>query len=163
MITEVPYFGNIDCDSLNACYRTTAPLGDKSIKVDLNFEKSSIPPDRLFVAVDFLHNIQNLITTATNAIYAGLGSDEEVQFFLNFHKEELDDEDWATVLKNADKSLPIDRQILSVTHLRRIGLYPEVDDYFAILDFGLDPDVSQYLLVVKMNSDKTVNQIAVES
>jgi len=66
-------------------------------------------------------------------------------------------------LKDTDKNLSIDRQILSILKLRRIGFYPYDNEAFAILDFVLDEDISQYILVVIMNDSKSVDHITMES
>lgn len=163
MTINIPYFNEIDSDDLNDYYCTTIVLDSREVELDLNFKNTVISTDKLSAISTFLNNIPDIVSTATNSIYTDLDNDDEVRFFVDAHMEELDENDIARLLKDADKSLSIERQILSVIHLKRIGFYPEKDDYFAVLDFGFDTNISQYLIVVIMNNDRTVNHITVES
>ena len=162
MPINILYFGDIDTSAVQDYYKTTIDLDNRTIQLDLNFESTAIAADKLHKLLSFLEEISGLLTTVEKFIYANI-DDEEVQFFLDFHKEELLKEELDFLLENADQNLSLSQQILSVTQLRRIGFYPEHDNYFAVFDFGVDENISQYLLVVNMNSDKTINHITVES
>lgn len=162
MPINIPYFGDIDPSTIQDYYETTIVLDNRTIKLDLNFKGTTIEADNIYKLHGFLEEISILLTTVKEFIYANR-DDGEVQFFIDFHKEELIGEELDFILENADKSLSTSQQILSVTQLRRIGFYPEQDNYFAIFDFGVDENISQYLLVVIMNSDKTINHVAIES
>ena len=163
MILEIPYFGQIDTKLLNRSYRLSTEVKGQLISLDINFKAGNIDESRIVLLAEFLNNIDHIIATSWNAIQYDFENGSEVSEFLNFHFDELDEDDLKILLRTTDKSLSVEQQMLSVTEIKRIGFYPEEKEIFAILDFKLDEDISQYILVVNMKDDKTINYITMES
>jgi hypothetical protein len=163
MIINLPFFNELDSDNLKDYYEVDVVIAHNTIQLDLNFDETSINPDKLLILKSYLDAPQAIINIAKKGILNDYENGEDVKEFLTFHSEELDQSDLNNLLKHADKSLSLEEQLLSILKLRRIGFYPYEDDEFAILDFVLDEDVSQYILVVKMNNTKTVDNITMES
>jgi hypothetical protein len=163
MIINVPFFNELDSDNLTDYYEVGVVIEHNNIQLDINFDHTTINPDRLFILKSYLDEPQAIINIAKIGIFNDFENDEDVKEFLTFHIEELDQNDLDNLLKHADKTLSLEDQMLSILKLRRIGFYPYEDDEFAILDFVLDEDISQYILVVKMNNSKTVDNITMES
>ncbi|WP_342647917.1 DUF2004 domain-containing protein [Mucilaginibacter sp. CSA2-8R] len=53
--------------------------------------------------------------------------------------------------------------MLSQLTLQRIGFYPDVEEWFATLDFTIGEDIFNYLLVVTMDSKQILQEITMES
>jgi hypothetical protein len=163
MIINLPYFNELDSDNLTDYYEVNVEIEHDNVQLDINFDETTINPDKLLILKSYLDAPQAIIDIAKKEIINDFANGEDVNEFLTFHIEELDQSDLDNLLKHADKTLSLEEQILSILKLRRIGFYPYEDDEFAILDFVLDENISQYILVVKMNNTKTVDNITMES
>lgn len=163
MIINLPFFNELDSDLLADYYEADIDLGLKKLFLDLNFHETSIESDRLLILKNYLDNLTGIIDIAENEIRNDFNNGEEVKEFLTFHIEELDQNELADLLKEADQNLSIEQQILSTLKLKRIGFYPDEEENFAVLDFTLNEDLSQYILVVNMTDNKAVNYITMES
>ena len=69
---------------------------------------------------------------------------------------------WKTPEKSL-QSKPEERHLLDYLRLKRIGLYPQLQDYFAVLDYALDQRLTNYLIVVKFNKQGNVTELTTES
>ena len=163
MIIDLPFFHELNSDSLTDYYEATIDFEQATIQLDINFDETTIDPDKLLTVKNYLDELQAIIGIAKNGIFNDFENGEDVKEFLTFHIEELDQSDLDSLLTHADKTLSLEQQILSILKLRRIGFYPDADDEFAILDFVLDEEISQYILVVKINDHKTIDHITMES
>jgi hypothetical protein len=163
MINNLPFFNELDSDLLTDYYEVDVDIEQNKIQLDINFDETTIDADKLLVVKSYLDDPQTIIDIAKKEILNDFTNGEDVEEFLSFHIEELDQNDLDNLLEFADKDLSLEEQILSVLKLRRIGFYPDYDDEFAVLDFVLDKDISQYILVVKMNDSKAVDNITMES
>lgn len=163
MIINLPFFNELDSDNLTDYYEVDVDIEQNKVQLDVNFEEKTINPDKLLILKSYLDSPQAIINIAKEAIINNFANGEDVKEFLTFHIDELNQNDLGNLLKQADKTLSLEEQILSVLKLRRIGFYPYDNDEFAILDFVLDEEISQYILVVKLNNNKTVDNITMES
>ena len=163
MIINLPFFNELNSDSLNDYYEDKINLEHKKIQIDLNFEKTTIEPDKLLMLKDYLDNLLAIIDIAKEGIYNDFKNGEDVKDYLTFHKKALSKDELIDLLQDADKNLSIEQQILSILKLRRIGFYPYEDESFAVLDFILGEEISQYILVVTMTNNKTIDYITMES
>lgn len=163
MIINLPFFNELDSDLLADYYEADIDLGLKKLFLDINFDETSIESDRLLILKNYLDDLTGIIDIAENEIRNDFNNGEEVKEFLTFHIEELDQNELADLLKEADQNLSMEQQILSTLKLKRIGFYPDEEENFAVLDFTLNEDLSQYILVVNMTDNKAVNYITMES
>ena len=163
MIINLPFFSELDSESLTDYYEVDIDIEQDKVQLDINFDETSIDPGKLLTLKKYLEEPQTIINIAKKEIFNDFENGEDVKEFLTYHIEELDQSELDGLLKYADKALSLEQQILSTLKLRRIGFYPDDDDIFAVLDFVLSGDISQYILVVKMNDHKTVDHITMES
>uniref|UniRef100_UPI00260A1461 DUF2004 domain-containing protein n=1 Tax=Fusobacterium sp. TaxID=68766 RepID=UPI00260A1461 len=83
--------------------------------------------------------------------------------WVDFHLEELGEViEEEGLLKECDKKLSLDRQVLSIIKLNRIGIYPEYEDY-AIWDYILDDEISGEILVIVTDKNGEIVDITWES
>jgi hypothetical protein len=163
MKIKLPFFDEIDSDSLTDYYQVDAEIEGKQIELDLNFDDTKIDTDSLISLKNYLDTLPGVIEIAKKEILNDYETDENVKEYLTYHIEELDQNELDSLTENADKSTSLEKQMLSVLHLRRIGFYPENEDQYAVFDFVLDLEISQYILVVNMNSAKALDHITMES
>lgn len=159
---KLQYFGELDQNALEDYYSTDIEINGHQIKMDLNFEDTSIAEDRLLKVNALLEKLPEFVAKLGGFIHDDFKSGTDVREFLDFHIEEVD-EALATLLLTADQSLKKDEQLLSVLSLRRIGFYPDEDEAFTVSDFETDPEISQYLLVVNTTIDQELHYITMES
>lgn len=160
---KLQYFGELDPNLLKDYYATEIEIDGHQIKIDLNFQDTSIAEDRLLKVNAVLEKLPVFIGKLKDFIHDDFKNGTDVQEFLDFHIEEVGEEELAALLSKADQSLKKDEQLLSVLSLRRIGFYPDEDDSFTVSDFETDPEISQYLLVVNTTIDQELHYITMES
>ena len=159
---HLPYFKEIDISMLKDYYEVDIEFEEKKLQIDLNFEKESIVEKEMNPVVSILENLNEAILKILNYIQLDFKNGDEVNEFINFHLEELSEEELKGLFTSANSILSKEEQFLSVIRLKRIGLYPE-EEIFAIFDFSIDDEVSQYLLVVKVNAQIELDHITMES
>lgn len=159
---KLQYFGELNQNALEDYYSTKIEIDGHQIQMDLNFEDTSIVEDRLLKVNALLEKLPEFVAKLKGFIHDDFKSGTDVQEFLDFHIEEVD-EALAPLLSTADQSLKKNEQLLSVLSLRRIGFYPDEDDSFTVSDFETDPEISQYLLVVNTTIDQELHYITMES
>jgi len=163
MNIKLPFFGELNSNSLKDYYELQTQLGGNTVQLDLNFSGAKIEDHKLLIVKDYLDEVSKIINIAEKELLNDYENGEEVLEYLSYHIEEIDKEELDGFLVNADKSLSLEKQLFSILKLRRIGFYPADENDFATLDFTLGEKVSQYLLVVKMNDRKSVEYITMES
>lgn len=159
---KLKYFEEIDPNALGDYYNTSINLDGHHIDLDLNFNNTSIEETRLIKVSLILEKLSAFIDQLKAYIRNDYTTGTEVQEYLDFHLEEVDEELTALLLK-ADQSFKKEEQLLSILKLKRIGFYPEDDESFCVSDFEIDPEISQYLLVVNTTADQELNYISMES
>ncbi|RQO66105.1 hypothetical protein DBR43_28130 [Pedobacter sp. KBW06] len=160
---KLQYFGDLDQNALNDYYSIDIEIDGHQIGIDLNFQDTSIAEDRLLKVNAVLEKLPAFIGKLRGFIQEDFKNGTEVQEFLDFHLEEVAEEELAPLLSKADQSLKKDEQLLSVLSLRRIGFYPDEDDSFTVSDFETDPGISQYILVVNTTIDQELHYVTMES
>jgi len=163
MSFDLFYFNALDTASLNDYYEVEIDFQGRRLQLDLNFDSAYINEDRLAHVNSYLEKLISVHNAVIKAVYDDLETGDSTAEFLNYHIEELDKADLDTLTADADHSQSLEKQILSQLRLKRIGFYPESEEYFATLDFTIGEEISQYLLVVKMNSKQGLEEITMES
>lgn len=162
MILDFPYFGQLDSTNLEDYYDLQVEHEQHKFQIDLNFEETSIADEQFFALKNYLSDIDEAISAAKKAIAEDFADGEEVNEYLAFHLEECEPDELEPLLVNADKNLSTEAQLVSILKIKRIGIYPN-DDNYAVLDFTIDEDVTQYILVVNLDAENALNYITMES
>jgi ubiquitin C-terminal hydrolase len=126
--------------------------------IDIEFEAES----RLLKVNTILEKLPEFVGKVNGFIQDNFKTGNDVQEFLDFHLDEVDEE-LAFLLSKTDQSLKKDEQLLSILTLKRIGFYPDEDETFTVSDFGIGQDISQYVLVVNTTEDQELHYITMES
>ncbi|WP_442590744.1 DUF2004 domain-containing protein [Pedobacter sp. AW31-3R] len=159
---KICYFEELKPNELEEYYSIDIEFEGRQIKLDLNFDNTSIAESRLLTVNAILEKLPEFVGKLNGFIQDDFKTGNDVQEFLDFHLEEVDEE-LVPLLSKTDQSLKKDQQLLSILDLRRIGFYPDNDEVFTVSDFGIDKEISQYVLVVNTTQDQEFHYITMES
>ncbi len=159
---NLPFFNDLNLELVQNYYRIKIDYEVRRLQLDLNFENTSISEDNLNLVINILENLDKWIDKAKESINKEFQTESEVDDYIDFHIEELLEGDFEILLKDADKSLSRKEQILSILKLKRIGFYPEAENYYAIFDFVAE-EKSNQVLVVNINKNGELDHITWES
>lgn len=164
MITyTLPYFGEIDLDELDNYYDVDIEFEGEPIQLDINSESGSADKELMDTVKMFIENLSAYKVKANEAIIADFKNDETVKDYIDHHLEVIDEDESDIILKDTDKKLSKEEQLLSLLHLVRVGFYLDDQEEFAVFDFTIGREITDYLVVVKFNRQGGVEYIEMES
>lgn len=146
--SNLPFFGRIDKKNLQAYYSSEVMLLNSDIKIDLNFENQLIEEHKFKQLKNFLESIEIELNATQNYLFENL-EEEQIKEFLDFHFENISHEKLKPLKDNLKVS--------------RIGIYPDDDSAFVVMDFSFGMEVSNFVLAIKLNHDLDICDIAMES
>lgn len=158
---DIKYFKNVD---FNSDYlETTIEFQNREIELDINTDAVLGENNWVKQYEEYISKLETFKEKIDKEIIKDFENDGVTKEWIDFHSEELIEsiEENGT-LDNCDKSLPIDRQILSALKLNRIGIYPEYEDY-AVWDYILDDEISDEILVIVTDKNGEIVDITWES
>lgn len=162
----LPYFGEINLAQLEEYYEATAASG---IKLDLNFEHTSIEVEKADLIKSWLQDLEQLDAQNILAIQHDFNIGEnETQDYIRFYIEELYEEQLANIVGDAKSEEEKSAVLLRKLRLKRVGFYPDGKygtTNFAIFDYTIDIDgkPGNQLLVLKWKEQRLLDQITWES
>ena len=160
---RLPYFGEIDLDMLQRCYRSTVDFNGINVKLDINFDKTIVDQSKADEIKKFLENIGRFYDLHRAFIVDDFERDGETVDYVNFYFDELDEDELFSILGEASMQ---ETEMLNKLELIKINLYPDHDaPFFAVFDYSIkiEGKYSNQLLVVKVNKDGSLNHITWES
>ena len=95
---KLKYFGEINPNELEDYYSTDIEVDGHTIQLDLNFTEISIDESRLIKVDAILENLSAFIGKLKTYIHEDYASGSEVQEYLDFHFDEVDEELTALLL-----------------------------------------------------------------
>jgi hypothetical protein len=158
--------GRVDFpNNADGCWEFSLSRADRSVLVDFNVDGDEMTKQGFDLVKQFVEQADAFESAARKAIEADFSSDPDSSsaLYLSHHAEYLDDEERLEYFGTKDTGALGVEHLLSSLHLRRIGLYPDSEDYVAIFDYSLDPDATQYILAVEFDSSGRVVGISMES
>jgi len=160
---QIEPFGEIDPENLEDYYGGEIEIDGDIIEIDINFDSASVDEGLLKQVADFLSRIDSRIEQAFAAITDDLELDEDTgtaRFYLQHHLNELSDDELQSVFGTDDVTEEIFLDNLLVT---RIGLYPEDNESWSIIDIKLPDEFTNYLLAVSFRPNGELTGISMES
>ncbi len=156
-------FGEIDSDNLEDYYDGKIIINGTEIEIDINFESESIDEERLNKIKKYIDNIEVQIKSAFDALSTDydLGEESETAlFYLEHHKEELSKEELLKIFGTTDISKEL---FFKCIEAKRIGLYPEDDEAYSIIDIKLPDEYTNYIMAVTYDEDNKLSYISMDS
>ena len=158
----LPFFGELDLDSLEEYYDAEFEHAGRTIYIDLNFEEEGIDEEKLHAMKQNLENLSSIIGIAAKAVEDDFLTAGTPMEYVEHHLEVMSGDELDEILKDADKNTTEEQQLFSILKLYRIGFYPGEENAM-VLDFTIGKGVTDYIVVVNMDEEGTVNDIVMES
>ncbi|RZK30141.1 MAG: DUF2004 domain-containing protein [Hymenobacter sp.] len=161
----LPYFEQLQLDSLEKYYSTKIELNGTTVRLDLNFEDKTAALSTMKSVKKIIDDIPRL--DKQNKVYIDNDFNDEngdtVRFYLEHHLEVADKQELSTLIDFNDKGTEPEKQLLAKLHLIRIGLYPNNDENFAVFDYSLGESFTNYLVVINLNIKGKLDYMTMES
>ena len=160
---ELKYFGNIEPNNLEEYYDHQAVVAGNEIELDLNFEEEEIKLSSLEKVNDVLKSLDVLLSDAKESISKDydLGKESETaRDFLAHHMDVLDSEEIQSLFGTNDVTKELFMSKLIAT---RVGLYPEDEESFAIVDVTFEGEITNYLMAVTYDENNELSYISMDS
>ena len=158
---DIKYFKNVD---FNSDYlETTIKFQNREIQLDINSDVVLGKNSWVKEYEEYISKLETFKEKIDKEIIKNFENNGLTKEWVNFHLEELGEAiKEEGLLKECDKKLSLDRQVLSIIKLNRIGIYPEYEDY-AIWDYILDDEISDEILVIVTDKNGEIVDITWES
>ncbi|NME35167.1 DUF2004 domain-containing protein [Fusobacterium sp. FSA-380-WT-3A] len=158
---DIKYFKNVD---FNTDYlETTIEFQNREIELDINTDVVLGKDSWVKEYEEYISKLEVFKEKIDKEIVEDFENDGITKEWVDFHLEELGEAiEEERLLEECDKKLSLDRQVLSIIKLRRIGIYPEYEDY-AIWDYILDDEISDEILVIVTDKNGEIVDITWES
>ncbi len=160
-------FGQINLLALEEGYQAQIEISGKSIRLDINFAKTSIKKEVMNTIKHFIENISEFNKRNKEHIRNSFNDENvtTVKEYVAFHIEELGDE-FLKRLNIDTKSTDKEHQFLEKINLTRVGLYP-VGKYeasnFAVFDYTVSEELTDQLIVVNTDDEGNIDYLSWES
>lgn len=89
-------------------------------------------------------------------------SNGKVKEYIDFHIEELDKSSLDKILRKTDPNTTLEKRLLSVLTLERVGFYPGENDY-AVWDYTIGKNITDLLIVVVTDNNGNIKEITTET
>ncbi|AZA78012.1 DUF2004 domain-containing protein [Chryseobacterium sp. G0186] len=161
----LPYFGQISTDSIEEYYDVNIDFNGREIQIDLNFESETTDGEKLNQIKNYLENIEVYNRLAKNYILEDYHNEEgdTIKFYIEHHLEEVEEDELSTIINFDDSTVEPEQQLLTKLELVRIGLYPDNEESFAILDYSIGKEITNYLVVINTDQNGQLDYMAMES
>ncbi|BAP33383.1 uncharacterized protein CHSO_4346 [Chryseobacterium sp. StRB126] len=161
----LPYFGQLSTDNIEEYYDATINLNGNEVQIDLNFESENTDGAKLDQIKNYLENIEPINKLAQNYILEDYHNEDgdTVKLYLEHHLEEVEQDKLSTLINFDDSTVEPEQQLLTKLELVRIGLYPDNEDGFAILDYSIGKEITDYLVVINTDQNGQLDYMSMES
>ncbi|MBK6907474.1 MAG: DUF2004 domain-containing protein [Rhodocyclaceae bacterium] len=163
---SLPVVGTLDFPAdTDGYWEFSLELAGRTVRFDVNVEGGEMTKSLLDTVKSFVIDAVRFDSSARSAIRTDFADDSEgsSSLYLIHHVDELSDEEREKYFGSKDaESLGVD-QLLKALYLKRIGLYPDSDDYAAVFDYTVDEDATDYILAVEFDESGEVFGISMDS
>ena len=159
---ELPYFGLINGADKRI---SVVEVAEHKMSMDLNLDNEILTSDQQHQLKHFLENLEAHLLKTRQFIDEYYDEDDEendLRFYLNFHKEEALDE-MEEALNVNPAAADLDLQLIAKLKPVRVGIYPKVHDFFAIFDYSFGDEFTNYVLVLRTDAEGEILSVDVES
>ena len=165
---QLPYFGEININSVEEYYCINAEIGEREIKIDINFENKKTDEITMKIVKDYLLKIPEIDSWNIKKYTKDFLETGETQNYIEFYLEELMEEELKELIDTNQDIENQKKQLLEKLELKRIGIYPDEKfgaSYFGVFDYSIkiDEEFCNQLLVLKTNEKGELDHITWES
>lgn len=161
---DIEYFGKLNSNDLKEYYDTLIEVNQQKISIDLNFNDEYIGIENLKETNIFLQNLGKHILKTNSLLLNELKNNIVIKEYVEYHLNEFNEDE----LLNLNIELTDDFEkkylkFLKQIHIKRIGIYPDDLNYFAIFDYTINEELTQYLIVMSLDSKGNLIDVVEES
>lgn len=161
---DIEYFGKLNSNDLKEYYDTLIEVNQQKISIDLNFNDEYIGIENLKETNIFLQNLEKHILKTNSLLLNELKNNIVIKEYVEYHLNEFNEDE----LLNLNIELTDDFEkkylkFLKQIHIKRIGIYPDDLNYFAIFDYTINEELTQYLIVMSLDSKGNLIDVVEES
>lgn len=142
---HLPYFDEIDTDSIEDYYETDIELNNQNVSLDINLDDDPVS-NWAELYTEYADKLSEYEVNIRKIIKGYYPEEGMVKEFFSYHMEQLPDE-MEDLVKNADQSLSEENRMLSILRLDRIGFYFDKNN-FATWDFTFGDFTDQILVII---------------
>lgn len=149
----------------DGCWEFELPRKGEAIRVDFNVDGKELTQHAFNSVKQFVEQADAFDTVARKAIRADFGADSESSSaeYLRHHIEEFSAGERLKYFGVQDMNVLGVEHLLKSLRLQRIGLYPDSENYVAVLDYSVAPGATQYILAVEFDASGAVLSISMDS
>ncbi|MFY7758164.1 MAG: DUF2004 domain-containing protein [Flavobacterium stagni] len=131
-------------------YQRSWVVNQRSIVLDIYFDNPQTNAEELQQINAFIAQIDTWDNQFCQQFKTDIqsGTKNMIRDYFEFHSE----------LVNGKSD-----QFLKMTRLKRIGIFPNSPEYYAVFDYSLDPEQTDYLLVITVDKNGKILSITIES
>lgn len=147
------FFGKIDLEKDEDYYDVEFKYENRIIELDLNIYLEEKPRIEQLIQIDnIIKNLNSLEKEIRNFIDSDFKADGISKEYIEFYTDEFEAYELDSLVDKANKEKTIEEQLLTKIYIRRIGFYPN-DNQFAVFDFHVNDAISDQILVVIIEND----------
>ncbi len=163
-IIRLKYFGKIDLNMTEEYIDVLTNINGNEVSIDLNIIEEKISKKTIQPTINFLENLSEIEKIANKQVLSDFQNGSIVKDYIEYHIREFNNEELKSLgIESTDSYENKKQKFLNIIHLKRIGIYPEELDSFAIFDYTINDDLTQYLIVLKFDSNGKFVDIYTES
>lgn len=163
---ELAPIGRVDFPNVaDGYWEFELPRADQPVRVDFNVEGPEMTKRAFDAVKQFVERADAFDAAARTAIREDFDSDADSSsaLYLSHHAEEFTQAQRLEYFGAEPPTTLTVEHLLRGLRLRRIGLYPESDDYLAVFDYSVDEEATQYILAVEFDASGSVVGISMDS
>ena len=147
------FFGEIDLEKDEDYYDVEYKYENRIIELDLNIYLEEKPRIEQLIQIDnIIKNLSSLEKEIRKFIDSDFEADGISKEYVEFYTDEFEEYELDSLVDKENKEKTIEEQLLSKIYIRRIGFYPN-DNQFAVFDFHVNHEISDQILVVIIEND----------
>ncbi len=167
-VYSLPYFGEIEINSLKDYYCVTAQIGGRSVEVDISFTQNTSDEPSMDAIKHFLEQIEWMDKENVKYYTMDFNKEGEVADYIEFYLDELFEEELEALVNRKQPLKNQKEELLNKLELVRVGLYPNDvsgTESFGVFDYSIKigDEYCEQLLVVNTKEDGKPSEISWES
>ncbi|MCT4562123.1 MAG: DUF2004 domain-containing protein [Crocinitomicaceae bacterium] len=160
---SIHYFNDIDPSQLEEYYSKEIELENFKFELDLNFESQELSKEGIIRLNRCLTELPTIIKNSWAWIMDDYKNGEDVAEYISIHLDDFFEDNPEEILNGTDTNLDNKERFLQTLRVNRIGLYPDSNENYVVIDWMTNPDLSNYILVVNCNEKLELEYITIES
>ena len=162
---ELPFFGEIDLNSLEELYEVDFKLEgqNKNCTLEIWFDDEEISKEKMLPVLNLLQSIPDFVKSAKEFLFEKEKGRNILLKYLNHQTEVLSqvEKERFGILDSDHLEVEI-HKLENQMYLKSISIWPENNEILR-LDYTIGHQVTDYIICLDFNTEKVIVSIAIES